>query len=45
MDQDVVVYLSHTFPRPPEKQDKEVQPFSNSGRNLTFKMHLKISKE
>jgi hypothetical protein len=45
MDQDVLVYLRHTFPRPPEKQDKEVQPFSISGRNLTFKMHLKISKE
>jgi hypothetical protein len=45
MDQDVLVCLRHTFSRPPEKQDKEVQPFSNSGRNLTFKMHLKISKE
>jgi hypothetical protein len=45
MDQDVLVYLRHTLPRPPEKQDKEVQPFSNSGRNLIFKMHLKISKE
>jgi hypothetical protein len=44
-NQDVVVYLRHTFPRPPEKQDKEVQPFCNSGRNLTFKSHLKISKE
>jgi hypothetical protein len=23
-DQDVFLYLRHTFPRPPEKQDKEV---------------------
>jgi hypothetical protein len=44
-DQDVLVYLRHAFPRPPEHQNKDVQPFSNSGRNLTFKMHFKISKE
>jgi hypothetical protein len=45
MDQYVLVYLRHTLPRPQDQQDKDVQPFSNSRRNLTFKMHLKISKE
>jgi hypothetical protein len=44
-DQDVLVHLRHTFPRPPEQQNQDVQPFSNTGRNLTFKMHFKISKE
>jgi hypothetical protein len=40
------LYTSHTLlPRPSEQQDKDVQPFRNPGRNLTFWTQLSISKE
>jgi hypothetical protein len=42
-DQDVLVYLRHTFARPPE-QNKNVQPFSNSGRRSNNSTIIKHGK-